>query len=243
MVVADVGKRKFEEMENLTRDRIAAGDFRSAYHAMAEMMITSPSLFSNVTNMRNIYNAVWNNNPIPFDGGHWDRFVQEPKTRDALHVGQRTWSAAVYDVYERLMYDIPRSVSPWLAALLDAGRYRVLLYSGQLDMIVPYRGTVNVARSLRWSGAEQFRNATRTTWRVLVSSCECNTNVDGHGRTQRPAVIAKCSDYSFTDVAGYATAFGPLTVLLVRNAGHMVPYDQPAWAHDLINRFTTGKPF
>jgi carboxypeptidase C (cathepsin A) len=29
----------------------------------------------------------------------------------------------------------------------------------------------------------------------------------------------------------------------VRNAGHMVPYDQPKWSFDLINRFTSGKPF
>lgn len=219
-MVAEDGKRKFKEQEDLARDRIAVGDFTAAYHAMAEMMITTPSLYSNLTAMRNIYNAVWNNNPIPFEGGYWDRYVQESSVRAALHVGRRPWS--VLDaVYERLKYDIPRSVGPWLSALLDTGRYRVLLYSGQLDVIVPYRGTVNVARSLRWSGAEQFRNASRTIWRVPVQNCDqCNVVV-----------------------AGYATASGPLTVLLVRNAGHMVPYDQPEWAYDLINRFTSGRLF
>jgi hypothetical protein len=37
---------------------------------MAEMMITVPSLFSELTGMRNIYNVVWNENPIPFEGGN-----------------------------------------------------------------------------------------------------------------------------------------------------------------------------
>ena len=45
------------------------------------------------------------------------------------------------------------------------------------------------------------------------------------------------------ELAGYAKRVGNLTVALVRNAGHMVPHDQPLWAFDLINRFTSGKPF
>lgn len=191
---------------------MATYDYRAAYAAMTRMMITTPSLYSELTDMQNIYNVMWNRNPIPFEGGYWDRYVQGPVARAALHVGRRQWSS-VDTVYERMKYDIPKSVAPWLSELLDDGRYRVLLYSGQLDAIVPYRGTVNVARALRWAGAEQFGNATRTAW------------------------------YFVAKVAGYATTYGPLTVLLVRNAGHMVPYDQPAWAHDMINRFTSGKPF
>ena len=45
------------------------------------------------------------------------------------------------------------------------------------------------------------------------------------------------------ELAGYAKQVGNLTVALVRNAGHMVPHDQPLWAFDLINRFTSGKKF
>lgn len=217
-IVTEHGKQLFKEQEDLARDQIASGDFRAAYDAMTKMMITAPSLYRQLTGMRNIYNVVWNKNPIPYEGGLWDRYVQR-QGRAALHVGRRPWSS-VDVVYERMKYDIPLSVAPWLAELLDAGRYRVLLYSGQLDAIVPYRGTVNVARALRWTGAEQFRNATRYIW--------------------RPDCSSQCSA---SEVAGYATEHGPLTVLLVRNAGHMVPYDQPAWALDMIDRFTSGKTF
>lgn len=217
----------FESLEQRARDRIAAGDYGAAYKAMAKMMIIMPSLYSNLTGMFNIYNVVSNSNPIPFEGGVWDGYVQEPAVRDALHVGRRPWSNAEM-VYDRLRHDIPQSVGPWLAALLDAGQYRVLLYSGHLDVIVPYRGTVNVARSLRWSGAARFRNATRTVWCVQPAAA---------------ADDARDVPFDGARVAGYATAYGPLTVLMVRNAGHMVPYDQPAWAHDLIQRFTSGRPF
>ncbi|XP_026804483.1 venom serine carboxypeptidase-like [Rhopalosiphum maidis] len=217
-LIDEDGKRLFKEQEDLARDRIASGDYKAAYDAMTRMMITTPSLYGELTGMRNIYNMMWHKNPIPYEGGHWDRYVQ-CQGRAALHVGRRPWSS-VDVVYERMKYDIPLSVAPWLAELLDTGRYRVLLYSGQLDVIVPYRGTVNVARALRWAGAERFRNATRSIWMPNCSS-RCRT----------------------TKVAGYATTHGPLTVLLVRNAGHMVPYDQPAWAHNMIELFTSGESF
>ena len=45
------------------------------------------------------------------------------------------------------------------------------------------------------------------------------------------------------ELAGYAKEVGNFTQVLIRNAGHMVPYDQPKFAFDLINRFTRGKKF
>lgn len=232
---AEDGKRKFEEKEQFIRDRIAAGDYVAAYGEMMDMMMSTPSLYSLLTGMRNIYNVIWNKSPIPFESGGWYRFVQKQSTRSALHVDYRPWSAVQDIVYERLMYDIPRSVGPWLAELLDTGRYRVLLYSGQLDVIVPYRGTVNVAQSLQWLGAQKFKNATRTVWRVTSHELDsCGNNSSDNYRRCNATV---------NNVAGYATTYGPLTVLMVRNAGHMVPYDQPVWAHDMISKFTSGKPF
>lgn len=198
------------------------------------MMMSTPSLYSVLTGMRNIYNVMWNENPIPFESGSWHSFLQKQSTRSALHVDDRPWSSVHEIVYERLMFDIPRSVAPWLAELLDAGIYRVLLYSGQLDVIVPYRGTVNVAQSLQWSGAQRFKNATRTVWQVTSSDhYSCGNSGNNY----------RWCNVTISNVAGYATTYGPLTVLLVRNAGHMVPYDQPMWAKDMISKFTSGKSF
>ncbi|XP_011312849.1 venom serine carboxypeptidase [Fopius arisanus] len=93
-----------------------------------------------------------------------------------------------------------------------AQHYRTLIYNGQLDIIVAYPLTENYLMNLQWPGAEAYKKAARTKWIV-----------DG-------------------EIAGYAKTAGNLIEVLVRNAGHMVPGDQPKWALDLITRFTSGKP-
>lgn len=213
-----------EKLQNLARGQILDGDYGSAFRTFADMVLMSDnyhpypsSLFTNLTGMQYYFNMLWDRDPEPY--GDWQKYVQEPSARAALHVGQRPLNNGSL-VELRLENDVMQSVATWLAFLLDTGRYRVLLYSGQMDIIVPYPGTVRLSRALEWSGAERFRNATRTIWRVPSNDKS-----------------------TVSEVAGYAASSGPLTVVLVRDAGHMVPGDQPVWGLDLINRFTTGKPF
>lgn len=85
--------------------------------------------------------------------------------------------------------------------------YRLLFYNGQLDIIVAYPLTESFLRNLNFSSAEDYKTAARRIWRV--------------------------EDV----VAGYVKRAGNLTEMLVRNAGHMVPHDQPKWALDMITRF------
>lgn len=86
--------------------------------------------------------------------------------------------------------------------------YRILFYNGQLDIIVAYPLTVNFLKHLNFNGAEQYRTAERRIWKVG------------------------------SDVAGYIKQGGNLTEVLVRNAGHMVPSEQPVWTLELITKFT-----
>lgn len=204
-------------MDGQARELIAAGNYSAAYEAMSMPL----SLFTKFTGLKYIYNVMWEHDPIPYKDGHWFQYVQRTPVRKALHVGLNKFSG-MDEVFGRMRYDVPLSVAPWLAELLDSGLYRVLLYSGLLDAIVPYQGTMNVAKALRWSGAEQFAKANSTVWTESVPDCRLRCN---------------------TTTAGHATTYGPLTVLLVRNAGHMVPHDQPMWAHRMIDRFTSGKSF
>jgi len=67
-------------------------------------------------------------------------------------------------------------------------------------------------QKLEWSGSEQYRNAERKIW-----------TVDG-------------------TIAGYVKSAGDFSEVLVRNAGHMVPTDQPVWALDLFNKFIFNQP-
>jgi len=91
--------------------------------------------------------------------------------------------------------------------------YRVLTYNGQLDIVVAYPLTENYIQKMKWSGAYKFAKAPRKLWKVG------------------------------NELAGYIKSVDNLTEVLVRNAGHLVPYDQPKWALDLITRFTHNKGF
>lgn len=182
-----------------------------------------PTLFKNLTGMQYYYNVLLDREPP--SSNDWMEFVEKQSVRAALHVDSRRLNKNRTVVQQHLLSNVLQSVAPWLANLLDSDQYRVLLYSGQLDIKYNHLGNMRMAQALEWTGVERFRNnATRTIWRV---------------RQRKNG----CDDGNETVVAGYATTSGPLTVLLVRDAGHMVPTDQPVWALDLINKFTAGKMF
>lgn len=85
--------------------------------------------------------------------------------------------------------------------------YPILFYNGQLDIIVAYALTEEFLQTLEWSGADAYRTASRTIWEID------------------------------NDIAGYKKTAGFLTEVVVRNAGHMVPTDQPKWAFELVSNF------
>ncbi|PSN48042.1 hypothetical protein C0J52_09102 [Blattella germanica] len=135
-------------------------------------------------------------------------FLNQNDVRRALHVGDVIFSETGFNVMMNLRGDMMQSVKTWLEELME--HYRVLYYSGQLDIIVAYAMSVRMFNALNFSAAEEYRNATRVPWYV-----------DG-------------------ELAGYIKSAGKFTEVLVRNAGHMVPADQPKWAFDLISRFIGG---
>jgi carboxypeptidase C (cathepsin A) len=74
-------------------------------------------------------------------------------------------------------------------------------------------GNLAWTKTLEWSGAEAFNNAVNTTWMPTES------NADGAG--------------------SYITAQG-FTFLKVKNAGHMVPMDQPYNALEMLRSHVNG---
>ena len=88
-----------------------------------------------------------------------------------------------------------------------------MIYNGQLDIIIAWPLTESFISSMKWSAQNNYTSTDRSFW-----------HVGG-------------------ELAGYAKEIGTFTQVLIRNAGHMVPYDQPKWAFDMINRFTSGKKF
>jgi carboxypeptidase C (cathepsin A) len=92
-------------------------------------------------------------------------------------------------------------------------KIRVLFYNGNYDLICNFYGTSELLDSMQWPGQSCFNSATNTTWHV-------------NGR-----------------VAGTARSCQGLTYVVVWDAGHMVPHDQPQNALDLLQRFLQNKPF
>ena len=57
-----------------------------------------------------------------------------------------------------------QSTADWLAVLMD--NYKVLLYNGQLDLIVGGPLTERFLQVLKWSGQEDYLKVDRTVWRI-----------------------------------------------------------------------------
>jgi len=87
----------------------------------------------------------------------------------------------------------------------------VMLYNGDMDLICNMDGTSTWASELDWPFQQQFNNAKNQTWVVPGSGS-----------------------------AGYYKTASTLTQVVVSGAGHMVPYDQPISAHDMVFRFIYG---
>lgn len=167
-----------------------------------------PSYFQNVTGLTNYYNFLADGEPAELN--YWSEYVTRAGERRAIHVGNSTFHDGA-KVEEFLEEDIMQSVKPWIEELLE--NYNVMIYNGQLDIIIAYTLTEQFLKSLNWTHAAEYLDSPRYVWRV-------------GGR-----------------VAGYVREVPGFVEVLVRGAGHMVPYDQPQAAWDMISRFTNAKAF
>lgn len=86
--------------------------------------------------------------------------------------------------------------------------YRALIFNGQLDVVVAYPLTENYLQNLNFSAADDYKTAARNMWYLDESR-----------------------------VAGYVKKAGNLTEVLVRDASHMVPIEQPEAAYDMLYKF------
>nr|BAN20310.1 retinoid-inducible serine carboxypeptidase [Riptortus pedestris] len=202
----------FSGLEEEIVESIRQKNFTRATYIFQELIlgafVKDGTYFHNYTGFSFIYNILHDKIYSPY--GDINKHIQSNQMRRILHVGDLEFHADLK--VEKLLYDdIMKSIKPWMEVLIE--KYRVLSYNGQLDLIVPYPCTLGFLHSLKWSGADTYKNSPRRKW--VVGS----------------------------DLAGYWKTAKGLTEVLVRNAGHMVPADQPVWAFDLITRFVFNKSF
>jgi len=126
------------------------------------------------------------------------------------------WEVCDDEVHTLLMGDWLSNLALDLPAVLAAG-VKVLVYSGNLDIICNVNGGRDWTAAMVWPGQQSYNNAQDEPWMV-------NGTQAGTSKTA-------------------ATSSGTLIFLEVFNAGHMVPHDQPAAAYDLLEHMLRDKPF
>ena len=148
------------------------------------------------------------------------RFFNNNTVKEALHAPPDVeWRGCIPGAGRRrlmmLDQDRPLSVAPYLAQLMDDAKIRVLVYNGDRDMSTNSAGTELVLNGMKdWSGHGEWQAKTRGLW--LDEKQE---------------------------MAGWAKEFQRLSFVVVYNSGHLLPYNQPARALQLLERFLSNTSF
>lgn len=198
------GRNLFQKYEEQGKNLIKQEKWLEAFDLFDELLdgdITQqPSLYKNLTGFDYYFNYLHEKDPSN-DSDYMVEWLQRADVRKAIHVGNRTFIPESKKVEKYMKADVMQSLAVLVADLTQ--HYRVLIYNGQLDIIVAYPLTENYLQKLKWPGAEKYKTAQRKVWFVG------------------------------NELAGYSKTVDSLTEVLVRNAGHMVPLDQPKWALEI----------
>jgi vitellogenic carboxypeptidase-like protein len=147
---------------------------------------------------------------LPDAFGYYVPWVTASEHRQQIHVGNLTYNDGDR-VRTGLANDVMQTIVGKVAVI--ANNYKVLIYNGLLDVIIASSLTMDWVDKLEWNYEHQLRSAERTIWKVKSDDKE---------------------------VAGYIKHTDSFYVAWVRNAGHMVPAEQPRAAFDLIDRFISA---
>jgi carboxypeptidase D len=151
-----------------------------------------------------------------FPPGHEavERYLSRSDVKGALHVQdfKNNFLECTDPPYNALAHQDGLSAVPSLIKVLDAG-IRVLVYSGQYDLICNHVSSENVLNDMAWKGQAGFQTANSGVW--IIDNAP----------------------------AGYIREFQNLQSLLCLNSGHMFPMDQPKAALDMFTKWINNKPF
>jgi len=89
-----------------------------------------------------------------------------------------------------------------------------IFYQGQDDPLCDYEGVMNFINELNWPKIKEFRKSKRVPWKLTNGT-----------------------------IAGLAKSYSNLTMLLIFKAGHMVPWNQPRSAYEMLYNFMNNISF
>jgi carboxypeptidase C (cathepsin A) len=197
-------------------------------------------------------------------------YLNLPEVREAIHVqGNSNAFEECNRAGSRLALMDGLGVEAQIIRLLERG-VPMTFYSGQYDLVCNHMGNEQMLEQLKWSGADGFRSARGFVWtlqgqtptgaRVPPTISGNRSNSRSGGGSVDADSVPPVSTASTNNIAplplvpaglqrrvpagyGRSTADGRLTFLVVIGASHMVPYDVPASAHDIIKRVVRKRSF
>ncbi|KAI8063749.1 Alpha/Beta hydrolase protein [Gongronella butleri] len=162
----------------------------------------------------NMYDIRLRNESFPSCGMEWPydltdvkRYLRLPSLVEDIHAEKKGlgWDECDRAVSVALSGDKSKPSYDLLPGILK--ETRLLLFSGEYDLICNYLGTEYMIGNMTWNGETGFQDAPRLDW-----------------------VIGDAT-------VGYYTESRNLTYVLIKDGSHMVPYDKPVETLDMINRF------
>lgn len=203
-------KERFDRDESAAADCVKNNDYQCAGRIMDALMDGDQSdSFFKNISGFDTYYNYLHTAEDPTDELYLVGFLNLPETRKALHVGD----LAFHDLDDENKVEkfLELDILQSVAPWITEllGHYKMMIYNGQLDIICAYPMMVNYLQNLNFDSAQQYKSGKRFIF-----------GVDG-------------------EIAGYFKAAGNLLEVLIRNAGHMVPRDQPKWAYVMISTFTS----
>lgn len=208
------GRDQFHEYEKKGRECIKKSDYECAFDVFDELINMDQLPSGSLFHNMTGFSTYFNYLQQQDDGSDapMTAFLKRSDVRKAIHVADLPFHGLDGDE-NKVEEHLKLDVMKTIVPYLSEllASYRVFIYNGQLDIIVAYPLTINYLKKLSFKDSDKYKKAPRTIWRVG------------------------------NDIAGFVHEAGNLVEVLVRNAGHMVPCDQPKWAFDLITRLTHRK--
>ncbi|ODV88156.1 hypothetical protein CANARDRAFT_192635 [[Candida] arabinofermentans NRRL YB-2248] len=142
-----------------------------------------------------------------------DQYLNLPEVMLTLGAEVDKYTGCDDTVFRNFIFsgDEPKPFQQFIAEVLDAN-LPVLIYAGDKDYICNWLGNLAWTEALEWKDSLSYQEADFKPW---------ISNIDG-------------------DSAGLVKTNGQFTFARVFEAGHMVPYDQPSNALDMVNRWIAG---
>ncbi|CAB9499247.1 Pheromone-processing carboxypeptidase KEX1 [Seminavis robusta] len=197
---------------------------------LAPLMAGGKGVWDDNLNGPNAYDVTtWDGYPVILGGNSSiENFFNDPRVKEKLHAPEDVfWRGCIPGAGRRLQEarrflgllenDQPMSTVPYLAEMLDGG-VRVLIYNGDRDLSTNAQGSEMLLNGMEWSGAEEWFTTPRGLWVNPKNS-----------KDKTPA--------------GYAKSLKGLDFVVIYNSGHLVPYNQPENALDLITRFIKNESY